>query len=218
VSAGRTREATPHLAQASAADPADTALSMKVAALQAWFGQEKERAATLQRIRAFAKDTNDAGTAERAAKACSILPSTDKAELAAALALARKGVELDNGSEARNWRLLALGMAEYRSGNDAAALLALLAATQFGPNKPAVMSTSAFYRAMSLFRQGKNDEGRKLAISAAAKMKPLPKDQQNPLANGASWDDLILWLAYKEAKATIQFDAAAAAPVQAKAK
>src|SRR5260370_24286645 len=48
---------------------------------------------------------------------------------------------------------------------------------------------------MSLFRQGKHDEARKLAIAAAAKMKPLPKDEQNPLANGAYYDDLILWLA-----------------------
>ena len=75
----------PFLAKASADNPKDTALSLKVAALQAWFGQEKELAATRQRILAFAKGTNDASTAERAAKACSILPSTDKAELEAAL-------------------------------------------------------------------------------------------------------------------------------------
>src|SRR5436305_14027807 len=37
-SAGRTREAVPHLAKASAANPKDTLLSLKVAALQAWFG------------------------------------------------------------------------------------------------------------------------------------------------------------------------------------
>ena len=99
-SAGRTREAVPHLAKASAANPKDTILSLKVAALQAWFGQEKELAATRQRILAFAKDTNEAITAERAAKACSILPSTDKAELEAALALARKAVKLGKGQ----WR------------------------------------------------------------------------------------------------------------------
>src|SRR5262249_33132065 len=121
-SAGRTREAIPYLMKASAANPNDTLLSLKVAALQAWFGQKKELAATLQRIRAFAKDTNDAGMAEQAAKACSIRASTDKAELEAALTLARKGVELDKGSEWRLWRLLALGMAEYRCGNDAAAV------------------------------------------------------------------------------------------------
>ena len=61
-------------------------------------------------------------------------------------------------------------------------------------------------------RQGKKDEARKLAIEAAAKMKPLPADEQNPLAGGTYWewhDDLILWLAYKEAKALLKFDAAA---------
>ena len=81
--------------------------------------------------------------------------------------------------------LLALGMAEYRSGNDAAADRALLAAAKAGPNNPQVTGISAFFRAMSLFRQGKKDEARKLAIAAAAKMKPLPADEQNPLAGDA---------------------------------
>jgi hypothetical protein len=63
-----------------------------------------------------------------------------------------------------------------------------------------------FYRALSLFRQGKTDEARNLATEAAAKMRPLPDDAKNPLAAGG--DHLILWLVYKEAKATIKFDAA----------
>ena len=103
--------------------------------------------------------------------------------------------------------LLALGMAEYRSGNDAAAQEALLAAANADPSNPPVTGIAAFYRAMSLFRQGKHDEARKLALAAAAKMKPLPKDEQNPLANNATPDDLILWLAYKEAKAMLKFEA-----------
>jgi len=44
-----------------------------------------------------------------------------------------------------------------------------------------VAEIAAFYRAMSLFQQGKKDDARKLATAAAAKMKPLPKDEQNPL-------------------------------------
>ena len=60
---------------------------------------------------------------------------------------------------------------------------------------------------MSLFRQGREDEARKLATEAAAKMKPLLRDEKNPLAGNASPDDLILWLAYKEAKAMIKFEA-----------
>ena len=94
-------------------------------------------------------------------------------------------------------------MAEYRSGHYAAADEALLAAAKAGPNNPHATGTAAFYRAMSLFRQGKEKEARQVALAAAAKMKPLPKDAQNPLANQATHDDLIVWLAYKEAKAMI---------------
>jgi hypothetical protein len=43
-SAGRTREAIPVLAKVSATVPTDTLLALKVAALQAWFGQEEELA------------------------------------------------------------------------------------------------------------------------------------------------------------------------------
>jgi hypothetical protein len=105
---GRTQGAFVHLATLSSASPQDTELSLKVAALQAWFGQEKEFAATRGRILAFVKSPANAATAERAARACSILASTDKAELGAALALAGTAVTL--GKSARS--LLALGMAE----------------------------------------------------------------------------------------------------------
>jgi hypothetical protein len=59
---------------------------------------------------------------------------------------------------------------------------------------------------MSLFRQGKEVEARRIATEAASRMKPLPADERNPTAGGASADDLILWLAYNEAKAMIRFD------------
>jgi hypothetical protein len=55
---------------------------------------------------------------------------------------------------------------------------------------------------------GKKNEARTLAMAAAAKMKPLPTDEQNPPADGTNHDEVMLWLAYKEGKVTIQFDAA----------
>jgi serine/threonine protein kinase/WD40 repeat protein len=210
-SAGRTREGVPYLAKVSAANPKDTMLSLKVAALQAWFGQDRELAATRQRILSFARDTGDVGTAERAARACSIRLSTDRTEREAALALGRRAVKFGMGGM---WNLLALGMAEYRSGNYPSADDALLATAKADPNNPCATGISAFYRAMSLFRQGKRDEARKLASAVAAKMKPLPADENNPLAGNANHDDLILWLAHKEAKALIKFDTTA--PVKAK--
>jgi hypothetical protein len=48
-------------------------------------------------------------------------------------------------------------------------------------------------------------------------MKPLPKDEKEPLAGNANPDGLILWLAYKETKASIQFEAAPA-PAPSKGK
>jgi WD40 repeat protein/tetratricopeptide (TPR) repeat protein len=200
--AGRLREAVPYLATLSAADPKETVLSLKVATLQAWFGQDKEFAATRKRILAFAKDTDNESTAERAARACSILPSADKAELEAVLTVARAGVQARKTERT----LLALGMAEYRSGDYAAADTTLLAAAEAGKDIDWLTGLSAFYRAMSLFRLGKRDEARAVAAAAAAKMKPLPKDESNPLTNGANRDHLILWLACKEAKALIQFE------------
>jgi serine/threonine protein kinase/tetratricopeptide (TPR) repeat protein len=213
--AGRTREAVPHLAKVLAADPRDTILWLRLAGLQAWFGLDGELAATRQRILTSARDTTDATTAERAARLCSMLPSTDKALVKAALALARTAVKLSDGGGCE-W--LALGMAEYRSGNDVAAQKALLAAQEAGG--PAWLpGTTSFYRAMSLFRQGKRGEARKLAAEAAAGMKPYPHDEENPLADAGNnsdgnrhGDTLILWLACKEAKAMIHFDAPVAPP------
>ncbi len=113
------------------------------------------------------------------------------------------------------WFWATLGMAEYRGGNESTAAQDLLAAVEAGKANPYLTELVAFYRAMNLFRQGKADEARKLALAAATKMKPLPKDEKNPLAGNADHDDLILWLAYREAKALIQLNPA---PPPSKAK
>jgi hypothetical protein len=70
--------------------------------------------------------------------------------------------------------------------------------------------TMTRHASLSLFRQGREGEAWKLATAAAAQMKPFPKDELNPLAGDADLNDLILWLAYKEAKAMNQWDAAPA--------
>jgi hypothetical protein len=107
---------------------------------------------------------------------------------------------------------LTLGMAEWRCDHFVEADAALFAAAEAGKNNPHVTSMSAFYRAVSLFRQGNEDEARRLAAEAASKMKPLPSDKSNPLAGGANTEDLILWLAHTEAKALIKFDVSPAQP------
>jgi hypothetical protein len=173
---------------------------LNTAALQAWFGQEKELAATCDRTLKFFKDTNHAAMAERTAKICSLRPSDDKTH-EAALVLARRAVDLGKGNSALlPYLQMALGMAEFRCGNYAEADAALLEASKLGKDNYHVSRTTAFYRAMSLFRQGKEAETQKLAAEASAKMKPLPADEKNPLVGNADADDLILWMAYKETK------------------
>jgi tetratricopeptide (TPR) repeat protein len=178
---------------------------LAVAAQQAWFGQEQEWAATCERALSLAQDTKVATVADKVAKLCSLRQASDKTQQAA-LVLARRAVEMGKGNRNLNWFQMGLGVAEYRDGHFAEADAALTAAMEAGKDNAYIARTSAFYRAMSLFRQGKQDEARQVATQAAANMKPLPKDDKNPLAGGANADDLILWLAYKEAKELIKFD------------
>ena len=79
---------------------------------------------------------------------------------------------------------------------------------------PYVSVTSAWYRAMSLFRQGQEALAHKLATETVAKMRPLPTDEKNPLGDKDNADDLILWMAFKEAKVLIRFDAAPSAKAE----
>ena len=200
---GRRGEA---LSLLEAAAPKDTESFLMLAAVQAWFGEGDAYAATRRRFLASARETRDGETARRATLAGALRPSPDRAELEALLALGRKAERLGKGP----WERLALGMAEFRNGHFAAADEALLSAAEAGQDEYAA-GISAFYRAMSLFRQGKQGEAREVAARAAARMMPLPNDEQKP-AGARGQDDLVLWLAYKEAKALIGFDAPPAAP------
>jgi len=64
-----------------------------------------------------------------------------------------------------------------------------------------------FCHAMSFFRQGKPSEARHLFIEAATQINPLPADERQLFANEAGPEDIIVWLAYREAKALVQANA-----------
>src|SRR5262249_17227820 len=152
IAAGRPQDAIVHLVTVSAAKPEDTGLARKLAALQAWFGHDKELADTCGRALESAKGTFDPMKWDHLARICCLRPTPDPTRREAALALARKAPELSKSP----FYQLTLGMAEYRSGHFAEADAALIAARHFG-----LTGTGAFYRAMSLFRQGKVNEVRK---------------------------------------------------------
>jgi serine/threonine-protein kinase len=204
---GRVDEAIACFKKAMALDPKGGMAYLKPAALLAWFAQDAELAAICDQTLRVARDTRDPTMADRVAKICSLRQADDKIHQAA-LVLARRAVERGKGHPLLMYFQMDLGMAEYRSRHYAAADAALLAASRLGTNNYYVSVTTAFYRAMTLFRQGKQAEARKLATEAVAKMKPLPVDQRKPLDRASNHDDLILWLAYMEAKAMVRFAAA----------
>ena len=210
IAGGRTLEAIPYLASAWDGNPGDHLLLLRVAALQAWFHRDAELAATCRKAREFARGTGDAGIADATAKSSGLRPPDDPTYRAATLALARSAYELGKDSDNAAWYRMGLGIAEYRAGDDAAAVETLRVLV--------FPVTSAFYLAMSLSRQGKDVEARRVATEAISRMRPLPPDEDNPLAGGANHDDLILWMAYREAKALLKLDSAPASEAGPKGK
>jgi serine/threonine protein kinase/tetratricopeptide (TPR) repeat protein len=211
-SVGRSSEATTLLAKACEADPKDTVASLKLATWQTWFGQDADYEATRTRLVQQALGTAQTSTAERAAKAYCLRPSTNAALLAEVLTLAQGAVDLEQSSPDLAWFQLCLGLAEYRNGRYAAAERALTLAEQTAREYQGdIPGTARLYRVMSLFRQDKPEEARKLFTQAAAQMPPLPKDENKPLVDGepASHDVLICWLACKEARSLLNEPAAA---------
>jgi TPR repeat protein len=206
IEAGRSTEAISLLQKTCESNPMDTINSLTLATWQTWFGQEADYDATRRRLVQQAEGTDNASKAEQAAKAYCARPSADATLLLKVLNLAQRSVELGESSPSLPWSQLALGLAEYRNGQYAAAEQTLTVAEQTAGELYDIPRIARFYRAMSLFRQERREEARKLFSQAEAKMPPLPADEHKPLVDGkmASRDVLICWLAYKEARALIE--------------
>ena len=202
---GRSGEAITTLKKLSDARPKDTDASLTLATWQVWFGKEADYEATRRRIVQWAAGTEDAQTAQSAAKACCLRPSTNAVLLAKALELARLGVKLRTGTPWLPWYQLSLGLAEYRNGEYASAEQALAVAEQTAGKYYDIPGTARLFRAMSLFRQGRNQAARTVFSEAEAQMPPFPRDESKPVIEGktASHDVMICWLAYREAKAVL---------------
>ena len=213
---GRPREAIPLLEKLCELSPKLTDVaadgSLLLATLQTWFGEDAKYEATRRRFIQQAVGTDEAGTAERAAKAASLRPSTDPALATNALNLARRAVELGKGSPALPWHQLTLGMAEYRAGQYAAAERSLTIAEQTAGAERTfdgyvqIPPIVHLFHAMTLFRLDRVEEARKLFGQAQTQLPPFPKDDNNPVVPGKRFDpDIVLmWLACKEAKALIE--------------
>jgi tetratricopeptide (TPR) repeat protein len=209
--AGRSKEAISLLASACELDPKDTDASLTLATWQTWFGQDVDYESTCRRLILQAEGTDQAGTAERAAKAACLRPSSDASFVAKALDLAQRAVELGKSNSLLPWYQLTLGLAEYRNGQNAAAEQSLTAAEQTLGDHDDVQGIAHIFHAMSLFRQNREEQARKLFNQAQAQMPPRPKDESKPIVEGRSLnhDLLIWWMASKEAKSLLDESTAA---------
>jgi serine/threonine protein kinase/tetratricopeptide (TPR) repeat protein len=199
--AGRWQDALQLKADYARWNPKD--LNTDLLVVQAWFGQQSDYEASCRRLLKFAEETSVLTTAERAAKACLLLPTTNRTVLDGAHSLARRAVDLGAEHQFFGWFQFALGMAEFRLGNYRAADKAFATSERMAP------INTGFFHAMSLYRQGQAAEARRLFDLAASQMRALPDDDQNPLASGASGDDMVIWLAYREAAAMLGIEPSA---------
>jgi hypothetical protein len=145
--------------------------------------------------------------ADWASKAISIRRTASPDEREAALALARRAISAGDDHWAIAWFYLTLGMAEYRSGDYSGAEKTLNEAVMRLQALALAADIAAFYRSMALFRLGKEAEAKRLAAETAGRMKPLPSDEANPYAEGANFNSLVLWMAYKEAREVVGLEA-----------
>jgi len=182
--------------------------AMRFATLRLWLGEDAAYVATRREMLAVATSTNQPAAAERIARLAALRPIPEGPLREAALAYARSAVADGRTNAALPWYQLALGMVEYRCQDFQAADLALQDAGQvsqstFRPDL--LLPTVGFYRAMSLWQQGKRSQAGQLFNQTKSTMPPLPVTlDQTPLDDGACHDYLTLWLAYKEVEAMLR--------------
>jgi TPR repeat protein len=200
--AGRSGEGIATLKKAWHAHPKDMDAALTLATWQAWFGKAADYEVTRQQILKLANGTDDALTAEMAAKAYCLSPSTNGVLLTNALDLARRGVEFRKGTPWLCWYQLSLGLAEYRNNQYAEAEQILTDAEQNAGKYQEIPGTARFFHVMSLLKQGHAEAAWQIFNQSEAQMPPYPHDTNKPLLDGkmASHDVMIGWLAYQEAK------------------
>ena len=208
VAVGRVDEAASIWMEMSLHNSVDRIFDIRLAALLVWYGKTNEHAAMSTRLLETCKQTQEAGDANCVAKLASIRPLADAKLRQAALDLARRAVELGQKDIYLPWFLLSVGMAEYRMGHFGEADLALLRAEQSAEepshmHRSWIQCTARYYHSMTLFQLGRLKEARLRFAEAQAPMKRPLSDGTVPTTGGANHDDLVLWLARKEAEALL---------------
>ena len=204
VAANRTRQALPHWKMVTDNTPAETSIALKLTTLQAWFNQGDEfTAASRHLLRRATAETNALRLA-RFATAINLMPSPDRAQAESNLDLAKKALALNLDPSRSAAHRLAVGMSEYRLQHFSAAFSTLEAITKESQNTSTTTLTAAFFQCMSLVHLGRREEAHALFQSVQSKLRPLPRDPENPLREGVREEDLTAWIASKEAASLLQ--------------
>jgi serine/threonine protein kinase len=178
-------------------DNTDANAALNLATRQAWLGRTNDWRATSRRILERLADANHPASIERAAKSAAFAPGADRDLLDQADRLARRALGSSRESLLLPFFQQTVGMVEYRRGNFAAAE-AILAEIK-DDNSFRGVKAAQFYRAMTAIRESRFDDARRFLAAGEAGMLSLPVDDSAPLDFGGDYDDLINWLAYKEA-------------------
>jgi tetratricopeptide (TPR) repeat protein len=184
-------------------DPEDALAVLRVVAIHLWFGQDGACETALRGVLEWARESEDADQLGLMPKVMCLRPPFDPEIVNPVIGWARTGLDRGQNQGVKPWRHLTLGMALFRGGFYADALPELakaedLARSSEETTRNRIIPTAANFRAMCLLRQG-NAAGALAAFAAGeADMKPLPADAEEAVS--AHHDDLILWLAHKEAR------------------
>jgi len=194
------------------ATPDETFLSLKLGVFQIWFGRKEALLETVRHLFNWAEQrSDDADAMEHAALAWCLSPTNDRSLAPRALELAQHAADLARGPWYEAWYQRTLGLAYYRLGNCAAAESALdraaEAANDFEASrqqfKRPLQTAVHFIRSMIRFSGGDYAKARELLAEGKAEMKPLPKDRRQIFESATAFDDVMVWLAYKEAEALL---------------
>jgi tetratricopeptide (TPR) repeat protein len=178
--------------------------AIKISVLQVWFGREAEHGTLCGRMIEWAVAQPGRAPKVHATAVANLRPLTDPQIHSRALSFARQILNDAPTNATLSAHQLRLGVAAYRLGHDSEADRWLIASQQGDPGSAhpkARTCTSQFFRAMILFRQGQPDLALRLFTECEAKMPPLPEAVEWALTEGTGRDDVMVWLAFKEARA-----------------
>ncbi|WP_166831708.1 protein kinase domain-containing protein [Thalassoroseus pseudoceratinae] len=174
--------------------------ALELAAVLAWEQQRDTHVRLSRQLLDSAANFEYPPALERAAKIACLIPNTELISYQQAEQLVRRAVDQDqDNQEFRPWGRLTLGMALYRNGKFAEAEK-VLAETKYVTGK--IGGAASFFRAMALFQKGDKEAAQELFATAEEKMKPFPKEKEDPL-EGIGPDYIIVWVAHREANMLI---------------